>query len=60
MLILMGMDRALETAYEGAPWRVFVLDAATSTIAFRTGPGPLNGIAKARLLRDFLQANREF
>ena len=55
-----GMDRALETAYEGAPWRVFVLDAATSTIAFRTGPGPLNGIAKARLLRDFLQANREF
>ena len=55
-----GMDRTLENAYEAAPNRVYVLDAATSTIAFRTGPGPLNGIAKARALRDFLQANREF
>ena len=55
-----GMDRTLENAYEGAPWRVYVLDAATSKVAFRTGPGPLNSIAKARALRDFLQANREF
>ena len=55
-----GMDRALETAYEASPWRLFVVDAATSKVAFRTGPGPLNGIAKARALRDFLAANREF
>ena len=55
-----GMDRALETAYEASPWRVYVLDAASSTIAFRTGPGPLNSIAKGRALRDFLHANREF
>ena len=55
-----GMDRALESAYEAAPFRVYVLDAATSKVAFRTGPGPLNGISKGRALRDFLHANREF
>jgi hypothetical protein len=55
-----GMDRALETAYEASPFRVYVLDAATATVAFRTGPGPLNGIRKARDLSAFLHANREF
>lgn len=55
-----GVDRPLERAYEAAPWRVYVLDAPTDTVAFRTGPGPLNGIAKARALTAFLEANREF
>lgn len=49
-----GMDRALEDAYEARPWRVYVLDAATKRVAFATGPGPVNGIAKARALDAFL------
>mmetsp|Transcript_20001 Transcript_20001/g.59591 ORF Transcript_20001/g.59591 Transcript_20001/m.59591 type:complete len:311 (-) Transcript_20001:64-996(-) len=49
----------LDAAYEARPWRVYVVDAESKTVAFRAGPGPVNGIAKAKLLADFLGARPE-
>ena len=60
MRVYASRERTETVSRPGRSTQVYVLDAATSKVAFRTGPGPLNGISKARALRDFLQANREF
>ena len=31
----------LDAAYEARPWRVYVVDAESKTVAFKAGPGPV-------------------
>ena len=51
-----GFDRALEDAYEAFPWRVLVVDADAMRVEFLSGPGPVDGVARARALREFLRS----
>ena len=54
-----GIDNALELAYEARNWRVMVVAAATKRIAFKGGPGPMNGIAKLELFEAFLARTKQ-
>eukprot|EP00931_Biecheleriopsis_adriatica_P080582 TRINITY_DN53934_c0_g1_i1.p1 TRINITY_DN53934_c0_g1~~TRINITY_DN53934_c0_g1_i1.p1 ORF type:complete len:261 (-),score=70.93 TRINITY_DN53934_c0_g1_i1:23-805(-) len=57
-IYMASMDGSLEMTYEARPWRIYVIDAKTMTIAYKSGPGPMNCKAKLRDLTEFLEEER--
>mmetsp|Transcript_15067 Transcript_15067/g.50019 ORF Transcript_15067/g.50019 Transcript_15067/m.50019 type:complete len:278 (-) Transcript_15067:75-908(-) len=55
-MILDSMSNELERAYEARPFRAYVIEVATSKVAFASGPGPFNVNAKVTGLKAFAKS----
>jgi len=56
-LMMGSMDNSLEKSYEARPWRLFVINAATMTIGYKSGGGPMNCKPKLKDLTEYLKTN---